>query len=224
MMNSIQGQVINKKITVAELHRTLTKHIKQYLPVKVSLIRNPKNKKDWVYIGGAYYSDLDKKNRDPFIEIVFSYHTEQKKITVSRYKWIRMCSLFADTILHELIHMRQYRTRKFKNLPGYLSYAYYAKDRRQQQYYGHPDEIGAFAYNIASDMIQRFGTDKSVIQNYLDSMQCKRHKNSLYNEYLKTFWYNHNHRVIKRLKKKVYSQIDNAILGKPFRTTDHLTY
>lgn len=224
MLNSLQGQIVNKKLSVAQLQRTLARHIKYYLPIKVSLIRNSKNKKDIVYIGGCYYSDLDKKNRVTPVEIVFSYHTEQTHLKITRYRWVRMCSLFADTVLHEIIHMRQYRSRNFKSIPGYASAAYYAKDRRQQEYYGHSDEIGAFSYNIACDLTNRFGYDIKAIQKYMDGSDYKRHKNSSYYDYLKTFNFNQNHKVIKRMKKKVLSQIDNAIFGKPFRTSDHLTY
>jgi hypothetical protein len=38
----------------------------------------------------------------------------------------------ADTILHEIMHMRQYRRRKFKILPDYASTAEKTEQRAEQ--------------------------------------------------------------------------------------------
>ena len=106
--------------------------------------------------------------------MVFSYNPLDQVIKISKSRWTKMCRLFADTVLHEIIHTRQYRARNFKDIPGYESTAYYAKDRKEQEYYGDRDEMGAFSFNIACDMIDRFGNDRKVIQKYMDSMQAKK--------------------------------------------------
>ena len=84
--------------------------------------------------------------------------------------------------------------------------------------------MGAFAFNIACEMIDRFGYDKKSIQKYLDSMQSKKHKKTTYHRYLSAFDWNHNHPRIRQMKKKIMYQIDYAYVGKPFKTTNHLTY
>jgi len=38
--------------------------------------------------------------------------------------------------------------------------------------------------------------------------------------YLKAFDYNHDHKIIKRLKKRVIRYLPNAELGRPYRTAD----
>jgi hypothetical protein len=217
MLNSIQSKVIDKRLSVEKLHDLMSKHIKKHLPVKVRLDRDSKNDKGYVYVGGAYYSDFDRQQYTRHIEVIFSYNSDQKYFNLSRHRWVRLCTLFADTMLHEIIHARQYRSRNYKTLPGYQSTAYYARDRKNQNYYGDTDEIGAFAFNIACDLIDRFGEDFDSAAKYLDSNEYKRHK--------QTFGHNHSHPIVKRIKKKAISYLPNAYyVGKPFRTTDWLTY
>jgi hypothetical protein len=126
--------------------------------------------------------------------------------------------------MHELIHMRQFRARNFKSIPGYQSTAESSKERKEQEYLGDRDEMGAFAFNIACEMIDRFDYDPSTIKSYMDSNGATRHKNSWWYSYLKTFNFNHNHKIIRRMKRKVLTQLENAYDGKPFKTTNFLTY
>lgn len=225
MMYSAGKDIVGKKMSVASIQKHISSHLKSNLPIKVTKRQNDfTQKRGLAYLGGAYYSEYDKNNWGRYIEIVLCYHPLDDRIRLTEYRWQGLCSLFADTILHEVIHMRQYRARKFKDIVGYESTAHYARDRKEQEYYGHRDEMGAFAFNIACEMVSRFGNNRTAIQKYMDSMQCKRRPKSTYNEYLKTFGYNHNHNIIRRMKKKILAQIDNAVLGKPFKTQDHLTY
>lgn len=224
MLNSIQGKIIDKTLSVEALQELLSKHIKRHLPIKVRMTKDPKNDKGYVYVGGTYYSEYDQKGYTRHIEVIFSYNSDQQRLRLSRHRWLRLCSLFADTILHEIVHCRQYRSRNFKSLPGYESTAYYAKDRREQEYWGDTDEIGAHAFNIACDLYDRFGNDFDEAARYLDSNLYRRHKRTTFFKYMKTFEHDHNHKIIQRVKKKAISYLPNAVLGKPFRTTTHLTY
>jgi hypothetical protein len=158
------------------------------------------------------------------MEIVLSYHPTTKEIKITEYRWNRLCLLFADTMLHEIIHMRQYRSRNFKDIPGYESTAYYHKQRQDQEYYGHRDEMGAFAFNIACDMLDRFGHNPVEIKSYMDSMRAKRHKSSSYSKFLTAFDWDHDHIKVHQIKQKVMKQLEYAAIGRPFKTTTHLTY
>jgi hypothetical protein len=224
MLYSAGRDIVGRKIPVGLLQKKLSSHIKSKLPVKVVRVaRDAKHNPKLVYMGGTYYSynDADDKRH---IEIVLSYHPEDKFIRMTEYRWERICSLFADTILHEIIHMRQYRSRNFKTIPGYESTAYYHKQRVNQEYYGHKDEMGAFSFNIACELVDRFGLDRDAIKKYLDSMQAKRHKNTTYHKYLSAFEWNHSHPIVRSMKKKIIRNIDYAYAGKPFKTTNFLTY
>ncbi len=224
MLNSVQNKIVDKKLRVDELHAIMSKHIKQHLPIKIRLERDPTNDKGFVYVGGAYYSILDKEDKNRYIEIVFSYNSDQKWFKLSRHRWQRICGLFADTMLHEIIHTRQYRSRNFKAIPGYQSFAYYARDRRKQEYYGDRDEMGAFSFNIACELYEKFGDDFDSAAKFLDSNSYRRQTRSTFFKYMETFNHNHNHPIIKKIKKKIVSQLPYAQLGKPFRTNTYLTY
>jgi hypothetical protein len=225
MLYNAGKDIIGKKLPIKDVQKSISAHIKANLPVKVVRKQNDANQKPGlIYVGGTYYSDYDKSGTNRFIEIVLSYHPLDTQLKITDYRWARLCELFADTILHEVIHMRQYRSRNFKSIPGYESTAYYHKQRINQEYYGDRDEMGAFSFNIACDMIDRFGNDKHAIQKYMDSMQSKRHKKTSYHRYLSAFEWNHNHPKIRQMKKKIVRNLDYAEAGKPFKTTNYLTY
>lgn len=225
MLYSAGRELVGKKIEVKELQKQLSTHIKAHLPVKVVRRQNDHSqKRGLIYMGGTYYSEYDSNGYTRFIEVVLCYHPLDSVIKLTEYRWTRLCQLFADTILHEVIHMRQYRSRNFKAIPGYESTAYLHKQRVNQEYYGDRDEMGAFSFNIACDMIDRFGYEPSVIRKYMDSMQSKKHKKTTYHRYLSAFDWNHNHPRIRQMKKKILNQLEYAYVGKPFKTTNHLTY
>jgi hypothetical protein len=143
---------------------------------------------------------------------------------MSTYRWERVCQLFADTVLHEVIHTRQYRARNFKSIPGYQSTAYYARTRKEQEYYGDRDEMGAHSFNLAQDMIDKFGWDTKSIRAYLDSKVPKRVRPNGWGRFMKAFEYDHNHPKVRQMKRKIMNQLEYAYEGKPFKTTNHLTY
>jgi hypothetical protein len=223
MLYELKPYIVGKRLAIKTLQKLLSDHIKWHLPIKVTLKRDISHEKGVVYIGGAYYSSYDIDDRR-HVEIVFSYKDTDSKIKLSEARWGRMCRLFADTMLHEIIHIRQYRTRSFKDIPGYESTAYYARDRREQEYYGHKDEMGAFSFNIACELYDKFGDNFDAAKHYLDTNLAKRAKKTCWHKYMKTFDWNHNHPVIHAMKKKIVRNLPYAQLGKPFKTPDHLTY
>jgi len=109
-------------------------------------------------------------------------------------------------------------------IPGYESTAHYHKQRQDQEYYGHRDEMGAFSFNIACDMLDRFGSDPVEIRRYMDSMRAKRHKSTSYCKFLTAFDWDHDHPRVRQMKQKIMKQLEYAAIGRPFKTTTHLTY
>lgn len=223
MLNKVGPRIVGKRLPVAQIHKILTTHIKAHIPIRVRYKEDAGQEPGLIYIGGTYYSDYDKSGRRQ-IEVILSYCLFDEYLRISKSRWSRICSLFADTILHEVIHMRQYRTRNFKAIPGYESTAHLAKQRKDQEYYGDKDEMGAFSFNIACELVDKFGYDPSAIWAYIDSNHCKRNKRSTYLRYLRAFDFNHNHKIIRKIKRKIMNQLPYAYHGKPFKTTDYLTY
>lgn len=221
MLYSLKKDVVGKFVYIKDLHKLISKHLKSQLPIRVTKQVDKVVDKGYVYIGGTYYSDYDQDYRNA-IEVIFSFHPSDTKIKISDYRWKRMSLLFADTILHEVIHMRQYRARNFKDIHGYSSTSEFAKQRADQNYYGHKDEIDAYAFNIACELYDRFGSNYKEAARYLEDGSHRRHKRTSYYRYLKAFDFDHNHPVIKALKKKVIRYLPYTEIGKPFKTTDWL--
>jgi hypothetical protein len=209
-----------QEIKISKFHYTLTTHIKKYLPVKIAKKRDQKVAFDWVYVGGTYYSDLDQE-RQKCIELVFVYSTFQDTLNMPVARYRRMCGAMADTILHEMIHMRQYRRRKFKILPDYASSAEKTEKREEQEYLGGSDEIDAYGFNIACELMDRFkGNTDQAIQYLNEDQRGMRRRHNSWRMYLKAFDHNHAHPIIKRTKKKVIKYLPQAVIGKPYRNKD----
>jgi len=223
MFYSLNTELVGKELTPTQIQKHISAHVKEHLPIKIRKCIHAPTTKKHIFMGGVYYSELDQKGK-PAIEVNFNYNPTDKKLKITKYRWQRMSIRFADVMLHEMIHMRQFRARNFKNIPGYQSTAELAKDRKEQEYYGDTDEMGAFAFNTACELLDRFGYYPNIIGKYMDSNECKRHKNTWWYNYLKTFNWNHNHPIIVRMKRKILTQLENAYLGKPFKTNNHLTY
>ena len=224
MLYELKPEIVDRRLPIGEITKLLSKHIKTHLPVKVTSNRHKPVKKGELWIGGAYHSYFDKAGNKRFIEIELAFPTTADTMKTSLYRWERICRLFADTVLHEVIHTRQYRARNFKDIPGYESTAYYAKDRAWQEYYGHRDEMGAHSFNLAQDMIDKFGFEPKIIKEYLDSAIPKRVRPNGWGRFMKSFDYNHYHPKVIQMKHKIMTQLENAYLGKPFKTPNHLTY
>lgn len=224
LLYTLKGEIVGKRISIDEITSILSKHIKKHLPVKVTSSRIKEAKSNEIWIGGMYHSDYDRKGYTRFIEVQLAYpeHDDSLKLSLHRFK--RICVVFADIMLHEIIHTRQFRARNFKPIVMYQSNAQYAKERKQQEYYGDRDEMGAHAFNMACDMIDMFGWDPKSIAEYLDKEQPNRKRKNMWQRFLAAFDNNHNHHKVRQMKLKILKQLEYAYIGKPFKTTDHLTY
>lgn len=216
----LRDTVVGQQMPVQKFHDTVIRHVKSWLPIKAAKHKDPKVNRTWVYVGGSYYSG-DDQDKLTSIELCLAYNPKDKNITMTPRRFSRFCIGFADTILHEVIHMRQFRKRKFKNLPAYASTASRTKQREEQEYLGNNDEIDAFAFNIACELEDKFRGNYKKIINYLNEDQkgLRRVHNS-YRMYLQAFGHDHNHPVIQHVKKRVVYYLPKAKLGRPFRSAD----
>jgi len=224
ILYDIGDRIVGKALTVNELHNKFVYQIKKFLPVTFRKIFDPKVESGWVYIGGAYYSERDEHFKK-FIEINFNYNPSDTKIKLTPRRFSRLCISFADTILHEIIHTRQHRRRNWRSWPDFPSTASRTKQREEQSYLGCRDEIDAYSFNIACELYDRFNGSQPKIIKYLNTHQLfTKRKGDSYAGYLKAFGNDHNHIVIKNLKKKVVSYLPQAELGKPYRSSEWLKY
>ena len=69
MLYSLKPEIVDRRLPIGEIIRQISKHIKTHLPIKVVSNRHKPVKPGEVWIGGAYYSDLDSAGKKRFIEI-----------------------------------------------------------------------------------------------------------------------------------------------------------
>lgn len=220
----VEKLVTGKPIHPLEIIKQIRSIFRQFdIPLNFRSCYNKKTDKNSVWVGGLYDAEMDKKVRTP-ITIILQFKERDQELTISRQSFKKLALRIADTVLHEIVHLRQYRRRFYKTIPGYYSFASSGKQRIEQTYLGHPDEIDAYSFNIASDMIDYYGSDIKKITDYLNSdLRDKRIKKTAYKMYLDAFDHDHTHHVIRTLKKKIMNYLPNAYeLGKPYRTTDWL--
>lgn len=224
MLYSLKNRVVNKHLTVDQFHTKLVYEIKKNIPIRFKKVRNSKVDKNWVWVGGSYYSDRDE-NSERAIEIEFCYSTKEDAIKISSSRFARLCISFADTMLHEIIHMRQHRRRNWKSTPYFPSTANRVKQREEQEYLGCRDEIDAYAFNIACELYDKFdGNQKQAFRYLNENQKGLRRKHNCYRMYLIAFGHNHSHPVIKQIKKKVVSYWPQAKTGKPYRNSEWINH
>lgn len=157
--------------------------------------------------------------------MLFQYRTDEKVINLTSKRFAGMCTTIADTLLHEIIHMRQFRRRNFKQLPDYASNAEKSELREEQEYLGCSDEIDAYGFNIACELMNKFGKNNIQVVNYLNENQkSKKRRHNSWRMYLKAFEHDHNHPIIQRVKKKVVRYLPAAEVGKPYRNKDWINW
>lgn len=223
-MMLIAPELVNQKLTADIFHKKISNHVKKYLPIRTRKSFNVLVEQDQVWVGGTYYSDWDREKKK-CIELVFEYSYSSEYIQITNRRFKSVCVTVADTILHEIIHMRQYRRRKFKILPDYESNADKTKIREEQSYLGCSDEIDAYSFNIACELNDKFLGNYKQIINYLNENQKgKRRRSNSWRIYLKAFEHNHNHPIIQRVKKKVVRYLPFAEIGKPYKNKDWINW
>lgn len=212
-------EIVGNPLSPEQFHSKITRHLKKQIPLRFKKNRQQNLKPGEIRIGGFYCSGYDQL-RQKCIEIVFEYSKNSRKIKVTERKFRRICLCIADTILHEIMHMRQYRRRNFKILPEYNSTAEKTKLRIEQQYLGCSDEIDAYSFNIACELVEKFKGNRFKIIDYLYDETMVRRKNDCWKMYLKAFEYDFNHPIIQRVQRKVIKYLPAASLGKPYRNND----
>lgn len=220
LMWNLRDDIVNRPYSITSFHNKVFRHLKKQIPIRSKKSFSSKVEAGFVYVGGCYWSDYDMKKKK-CIEIIFEYKSGIENITLNSKKYWYMCLSIADAILHEIMHMRQFRRRKFKVLPDYESNAEKTELRNEQSYLGCSDEIDAYSFNIACELYEKFKGNKSKIINYLNQNQKnKRRKHNSWRMYLKAFEHDHDHIIIRRVKKKVVRYLPAAEIGKPYKNKD----
>lgn len=221
---TLASKLVGVDTPIDKFQRTVNNHLKKAYPLKFKKSIDSKVEPDYIWVGGCYYSDLDQDGeRSIELSLVYSPKKDTVKLNLKRFRSFAV--IIADTLLHEIMHMRQYRKRKFKCLDDYNSTASRTKIREMQSYLGCADEIDAYSFNIACELFRKFKGDQSQIIAYLDEDQKgKQRRSNCWRMYLKAFQHDHDHPILQRVKKKVVRYLPKARLGKPFKENEWIRH
>lgn len=163
----------------------------------------------------AYYDpDEDEDEEKPF-ELVLNFNRADKQVVMDISEWREFASQVIEFLQHEIIHQQQYRSRDFIQNRPYRSNATDPQQKAAQEYQGNPDEVEAYAHNLASELLRKTqgNTDQvlRLLRNFSSTAVSKDQAGRLLSPtlfgYFQDFGFNTQHPVLKSLLKKTYQYI-----------------
>jgi hypothetical protein len=153
-----------------------------------------------VTIGGQY----DEEEEAVALYLVFHPKDKTVALTFDYWKWLR--KEIGDALQHEFIHKKQATSRHF-DAEALIGGSEYTKKNAtpDQQYYGKPDEIEAYASNAATELKRAYGRRaKIMLKNPFD--KNVRDKVPTFDTYWNAFA-TMDSPVVKKLLKKTYQYL-----------------
>ena len=154
-----------------------------------------------VLFGGWFDSDSDQDGDDSITIDVFA---ESLDAVLTNEMWTKRRHMLADTIKHELRHRYQYEQRD------------YIPQRISESYLTNPDEVDAFAINIAEELHREYGDAARLNFKNLNEVALARNEfGELVTPSLYGYWREHfnTSSTMKTLVKKVYVHLDEFKRG-----------
>lgn len=193
------ASLIGRRITPRTLVKILGKHLNKHQhPVRVKLYTGAKGSlgpSEWT-IGAEYDPNLDELHKKQFIIDFIFNHPKTVTFEVTAEMADQLAMDLLETLVHEYEHQRQFRSRRYRShRNNYKSEHRDPQKKLDQEYLGDPDEIDAYAQNIAArHYILKY---KLNTNTRLDSPDLK--------QYYKAF--GKDHEITKLLLKKVKANI-----------------
>lgn len=109
-------------------------------------------------VGATYEPSLDEAQEDVFIDAWVNMGA--KRTIWNHETWKQFKRTVADIMCHEYIHSHQHRTKKdhrnYKKAPSDAT-----PEERERNYLADPDEIDAYAHNVAAEFFDYWGLSNS---------------------------------------------------------------
>lgn len=181
--------LIGKKIKPRCFARRLETHLNQRHPIRVRIQENTDIlDPDDFTIGAEYDCELDQANKKHFIVNLIINHPKHVPMEITGDFADRFTLEMVEALVHEYQHQHQYRSRGYMLNRDYTSAHKDRKIKEEQEYLGSPDEIDAYAANIAA----RFYLAK-LLNTSVESLDLKQYY-TVFGPF---------HPVVKRLLKKI---------------------
>jgi len=147
----------------------------------------------------AHYNSDKDENCKISIELILITNPYDQYLIFDKELFDQFSIRLADTLAHELIHMRQSRARDYKH----IEYKNNEELQTDSEYLSNPDEIDAFAYGIAVELknlpnpLKKLSNPKTI--TIKDSANLWT--------YVKTFSNDDTNTILKKLYKKIYKYL-----------------
>jgi hypothetical protein len=205
ILEEIREDVVNRFIPIEEFVQDLGVFIGKRFNITVKHVASPQVDSNDVGFSSFYDGGLDENNEVP-IEIYIVTNPADDMMIMDTETFNRMIRTISDNLAHEMIHMYQYRTRDFWEPSLMMIPDDCTEEEENLLYLSDPDEIGAYAHNIACELLENGDVDcvkeklKEVNKITIDDSV------NLW-AYVQTFQEYPNHPVMRKLLKKVYKNL-----------------
>jgi len=193
--------LVGERITPRSFVKRLGKHLNKHQhPIRVKLYTGDKSslKPGEFTIGAEYDPGLDEIKKKQFIIDFILNHPKTVPITISADMADQLAMDLLETLIHEYEHQRQFRSRRYRYHRNTYKSDHRDLDKRaDQEYLGDPDEIDAYAQNIAArHYLMKYKLNITSVAK-INSPDLK--------QYYKAF--GKDHEVTKLLLKKVRANV-----------------
>jgi hypothetical protein len=206
--DSVELVGIAREIRGTQTFEQIAKLVRKHFPMtKVKINITSKLEEGEMNIGAHYRAEEDEEGGIPIhIDLFFGKGEGPKEIEWSKQGRKYFLNVLRDVMKHELLHMKQHRERDFH--PGRDGYV--SNKGREYEYMSRPDEIEAYAMNIADELTRAVGNEGAfdLLRMAKKTAQFKTEIGHFLSPnllaYFALFNYDSSNPVIKRLLKKIY--------------------
>ena len=149
----------------------------------------------------AFYDPEKDEIHKIAIELILVTNSRDSHIIIDESLFEIISTRLADTLAHEMIHMRQARARDF--IIADIPESQNSELNETQQYLANPDEIDAYAHNIANELSEH-PNPRDILSN--PKSITLQHSINLW-AYLTAFNKDLSNPIIRKLLKKVYRHL-----------------
>jgi hypothetical protein len=208
IFEDLKPEIVNHFHSVDELMQLFGGFIGKRFNVDVKHAEATQVDQNDIELQGFYDGGLDEVGDVP-IEIYLVTNPMQDVMIIDQETFESITRKISDTLSHEVIHMQQYRARDFLEVDRIVYVDEEDEEEENRYYLSNPDEINAYAYNIANELLDRHD-NLAIIKIKLEKLKEIKIEDSVNLwAYVQAFSKDSNHPVLKRLVKKVYKSLNN---------------
>lgn len=213
VLEETRQYIANNVLTTDELVGGLGEFIGSKFRVDVTHAETLEVDSGDVELNAFYDSGLDEYG-DVAIELFLVTNPHDETFLLDNEQFDIIMRKIADSIIHEVIHMKQSRARNFLEVDD-MAYTQVEDEILEAQLYlGAADEIDAYGFNIACELLDKCDLQTSLKK--LENVSTIKMEDSINLwAYIHTFAKDTSHPVIRKLMKRVYKNLNQ--IGKTAR-------